>query len=461
MKLTGPKSPHWLQMVQYASDPIGFLEKTAKRYGNIFTLTGSLATTDSRPVVVVANPKALKKIFSRPKEVSSPGELQKAMAPFLGENSMLLIDPKSHRRRRKLLMPPFHGKRLFTYGKSICEITRKIINSYPPDKDFQVYLAAQEISLQVILEIVFDLPEVELRQQVRQCYLAERKYFENPLVPLMVTFPFLRKDLGRWSPWGKLQYLKGQLDELIYSEIRKCRQQKDSNRTDLLSLLLSAQDEAGDSMTDSELCDDLRLMLTTAQETVSVATSWAIHWLHTCPETLNKLRKELDDLGADPDPIEVARLPYLTAVCNEAMRIAPILPFTSSRLTQVPVELMGHQLEANTIIDCCIYLTHQDEDLYPEPKKFKPERFLEREFLSHEFIPFGGGMRTCIAQPLAEYETKLMVATLVSHYEWELTNQKPEGYQFVGSLITPGNGVPAKITKQRQQQRRQVPQFTA
>ena len=452
MKLTGSKTPHWLQMMKYIIDPIGFLDKTAKRYGDIFTLSGSLSTADPKPVVVVTHPQAIQQIFTRPQEITSPGELHQSMAPFVGDNSLFVIDGIRHQHRRKLLMPPFHSKQLYTYGQSICKVTRTIINSHSPNQAFSVYLALQEISLQVILETVFGLRDVELRQQIRQSYLSHKEYFKNSLMLLLVIFPILRKDLGRWSTWGQFLYLKQQLDELIYAEIRKCRQQNDSTRTDILSLLVSARDETGEPMTDDELCDDLRLLFSAGQEPTAIAVAWAIYWLHTHPEILEKLRQELDDLGADPDPIAIARLPYLTAVCNETMRISPIIPFASPRLAQVPIELMGHRLNPNTILDCCIYLTHQREDLYPEPKKFKPERFLERKFSFYEFLPFGGGMRGCIAQPLAEFEIKLMLAMLVSHYEWKLVNQQPERYKVEGTFLTPANGVQVKITKQRQQQ---------
>lgn len=459
MKLTGPKTPHWLNIVQYVMDPLGFLDRTAKRYGDMFTLSGSLSTTDSKSVVVVSHPKAIQKIFTKPEEITSPGELHQAMIPFAGENCLIVIDSSSHQHRRKLLMPSFHSKRLYTYGQSICEITRKVISRYSSNQTFSAYAVLQEISLQIILENVLGLYQEGLRQQLRQRYLAYKKAISNPLIAIAIAFPALRRDLGKWSPWGSFLHSKQQVDELIYAQIARCRQQNDSSQSDILSLLISAQDESGESMTDDELCDDLRLLFFAGQETVAVAVAWALYWLHNHPETLEKLRQEIDDLGANPDPVEIARLPYLTAVFNETMRISPIIPFASPRLAQVPIELAGYQLNSNTILDCSIYLTHQREDLYPEPKKFKPERFLERKFAYYEFLPFGGGMRGCIAQPLAEYEVKLILATLVSHYELNLVNHRPERYRVEGTMLRPANGVQVKIASKRQPQKRKMPQF--
>lgn len=449
MKLAGPKTPHWLNIIQYISNPLGFLEKTASRYGDTFTLSGSLSTTDSRTVVVVSHPKALKQVFTRPQDITSPGELHQAMAPFIGENSLLLIDGSRHRHRRKLLRPSFHGKCLYDYGRSICEITEKIVNSYSPNQIFLAYDALQEISLQIILETVLGLRQEGLRRQLRQRYVFYKKCVNSPLIPLVITVPILRQDFGKWTPWGRFLYAKQQINELIYVEINKCRHQNDPSRTDILNTLISARDESGETMTDDELCEDLRLMFFAGQEPPATAVAWAIYWLHNHPEILEKLRKELDDLGTDADPVNIAQLPYLTAVCNETMRISPVIPFTSPRLAEVPIELMGYKLEANTILECCTYLTHQREDLYPEPKKFRPERFLEREFTPYEFLPFGGGMRGCIAQPFAEYEIKLILATLISRYEWQLLGQRPERYWVEGTILRPAKGVQIKRLKQR------------
>lgn len=99
----------------------------------------------------------------------------------------------------------------------------------------------------------------------------------------------------------------------------------------------------------------------------------------------------------------IVRLPYLTAVCNETLRISSGNTLTSGRMVRSPFELMGYKLTPGTALFGSIYLTHHREDLYPEPKQFKPERFIEREFSPYEFLPFGGGIRSCIGANLAQF----------------------------------------------------------
>ncbi|MDY7023458.1 MAG: cytochrome P450, partial [Cyanobacteriota bacterium] len=111
----------------------------------------------------------------------------------------------------------------------------------------------------------------------------------------------------------------------------------------------------------------------------------------------------------------------------------------------------GYHLEAGTLIFPSIYLTHQREDLYPEPKKFKPERFLERKFAPYEYFPFGGGQRSCIGVALAQFEIKLVLATLLSNFELKLAENRPVKPKLQGLLLEPANGVKMVMMGKRMQ----------
>lgn len=259
----------------------------------------------------------------------------------------------------------------------------------------------------------------------------------------------LQLDLGAWSPWGNFVRQRQQIDELLYAEIRERREQPDPDRTDILSLLLLARDEEGKLMTDQELRDELMSLMFAGSETTATAMSWTLYWVHRLPEVREKLLKELETLGDSPDPMTIFRLPYLTAVCNETLRIHPVAMLTFPRVVEEPVELLGQQLEPGTALVGCIYLTHQREDLYPEPKQFNPERFLERQFSPYEFMPFGGGARRCVGEALAQFEMKLVLATILSRYQLALAEQKPVRPQRRGVTLGPAGGVKMVITGER------------
>jgi cytochrome P450 len=243
------------------------------------------------------------------------------------------------------------------------------------------------------------------------------------------------------SPWGKFMRLRYQVDELIYAEIHQRRLQPDSSRNDILSLMMAATDESGQPMSDEELRDELVTLLIAGHETTATSIAWALYWIHRHTEVQEKLLQELDTLGDNPDPNVVLRLPYLNAVCSETLRLYPVATLALNRVVKSPLEIMGYKFEPGTLLVPCIYLTHHREDIYPEPKQFKPERFLDRQYAPYEYLPFGGGNRRCIGLAFALFEMKIVLATLLSHWQMELPDSKPVLPVRKGALLGPSQGV--------------------
>ncbi len=432
--------PFWAHLIKIANDPLNHLDTIAKEYGDIFTIKFG-----STPIVFASNPQAIKQIFTNTKEIKSPGELNEEMALITGDRGLLQLDGLRHKHRRKLIMPAFHGVKMQAQGKLICDRTEKVMNQYLVGKPFIAYPTIEDITLQIGLEVVLGLSEGERYEQLKQLLPAVLKWMRSPLMQITSAFPFLQRNLGRWSPWGYLMHLREQIFQLIYAEVQERRAQADGDRTDILSELIFARDEMGELMTDEEVRDLLLSPLFAAQDASAVAITWLLYWVHRLPEVRDRLLKELSSLGDSPDPLSVVQLPYLSAVCNEALRIYPTQLFTFSRRVESPTEITGYKLSPKTLIMGCIYLTHQREDLYPQPKQFQPERFLEKQYSPYEFLPFGGGARSCIGAALAVFEMKLILATIVSRYQLELVNNQPEQPKFEGLVCYPASGVKMRV----------------
>ena len=244
-----------------------------------------------------------------------------------------------------------------------------------------------------------------------------------------------------WSPQGRFKSQLKQIDQLVYDEIQQRRKQLlDPSHIDILSLLLTARDEAGQPMTDVEIRDELITLLATGYETTPSALTWALYWIHQLPVVHDKLLKELNTLAQDSDPSEITRLPYLTAVCQETLRIYPLAIITFPRILKSSFNLMGYQFEADTVLLPSPYLTHHREELYPEPKQFRPERFLERQFSPYEYLPFGGGNRRCIGMVLAQIMMKLVLATILSRWKLTLADSRPvKPVRHGVTVAPPGN----------------------
>lgn len=433
----GPKTPRWLQKLQYTVNPLAYMDAAAQQYGHIF----NAPIVGNHPLILlISDPEALQRVFSSDTK-QFIGPRNRLIEPIVGEHSIFVLEGARHRRERRLLMPPFHGERMQTYGQLICQLTHKAMDSLPLETPFSARALMQDISLEVILKVVFGIYEGERFKQLKQLIIQLTDSLQSPLVAGALFFTSLQKDLGPRSPWGYVRSLQQQMRELIYAEIRQRRNAPERLGSDILSLLISARDEAGEPMSDAELHDELITLLLAGHETTATAVAWALYWIHRQPSVYETLRLELNNLGDDPDPLTVAQLPYLTAVCHETLRICPVAVLTVPREVKEPVELMGYHLEPGTRVYGCIYLTHQRPDLYPEPKLFKPERFLERQFSPYEFFPFGGGARRCIGEALAQFEMKLVLATILSRYQLSLADQSPERPQRRGVILVPAKGV--------------------
>ena len=438
MQISSVKLSRPQQLIQWIARPYDFLDECAEKYGDIFIAQ----LFGFPPLVIISNPQAIKEIFAVDAKQFDAGRGQQILKPLLGENSLILLDGDRHKRDRKLLMPPFHGAKVKSYGDTICQITREVSSTWPSHQPFLASEAMAEITLEVILQTVFGLREGDRYQQLKSLLITLLDATGTPVSASMLFFPWLQKDWGSWSPWGKIIRQRQQVYDLLQREIDKRRSQPDTAGDNILSLMLAARDEAGQPMTDIELKDELMTMLVAGHETTASVLTWALYWIHKLPQVKHKLLTELEELAEEADCMAAANLPYLTAVASETLRIYPIAPITSPRIATQKVTITNHAFPPDTVLAPSIYALHHREDLYPKPKQFKPERFLERQFSPSEFIPFGGGSRRCLGYALAKLEINLVLATILKHHSLKLADEQPVTPRRRGVLVAASGGVP-------------------
>ncbi|MBN3958494.1 cytochrome P450 [Nostoc sp. NMS8] len=444
-----PKTPLWLLNLLFEADPFGYMDAIFKRYGDIVTLI-----SDPTPIIYVSNPLGIKEVFTNTKEIAARGELNQDFALMTGNQGVLQLDGLIHKNRRKLLMQGFHGTRMQVCGQRICELTEKIMSKQVVGKPFAAYPIIEDITLRVGLEVIMGLDKGERYDKIKRLFVSALRIGQSSIDKILKNI-FGQQNLGRWSPQGYRLYLRQQLFQLLSSEVEERRSQADSSRTDILSDLIFASDETGETLSDEEVRDLLLSPIFAAGDASGTAIAWSLYWIHHLPSVRSRLLEELDSLGENPDPMHLVTLPYLSAVCHEALRIYPTQLFTFPRLVESTVEVMGYKLNPGTVLIGNIYSTHQREDLYPNPKEFQPERFLEKQFSPYEFLPFGGGSRVCIGGTFALFEMKLVLATILSRYELELVSQRPERPKFGGLICYPASGVKMIMRGRRQAGSRQ------
>ena len=444
-----PEGVRFLRQLKWVLDPVNYLESTKAKLPDFFE-EDALGFGEG-PLVITSHPEALQYILSRDSHSGrqsqrtlfhSPGEFNRLLAPLIGDASVIMLSGDRHKERRQLVAPAFHGERLSHYGQLIGDLTHRIIADLSPQEPFAARTLTQKVSLQIISSVVFGLTDSPRSQEIMKVLTETVDLFGSPSSALMLFFGGLQKDLGPWSPWGRFVRRQKQLDDLLYAEIRDRQSNPDSNRQDILSMLVAARTEDGEALDEKELRDELMTLLMAGHETTATAISWAMYWIHKQPEVKEKLLHELDSLGPDASPTEIAALPYLTAVCKETLRRSPVAMFAFPRVAKTEVEIMGRTFAPQTTFLGCIFLTHQREELYPNHTAFQPERFLERKYSPYEFIAFGNGSRRCVGEALAQYEMKLVVATLLSHYRFSLASDRPEIAKRRGVTLAPAKGVP-------------------
>ncbi|MBO1051932.1 MAG: cytochrome P450 [Dolichospermum sp. DET73] len=431
----GPNTPKSIQTFQTIFQPVEYLEKAVKDYGDIFTMR----ILGFPPVVSLSHPQAIQTIFKAEHDLFDTGRNNWIAQPFLGDNSVMLLDGMRHQQQRKLLMPSFHGARMQKYGKVICDITEQVIHQWIIGQRFSMYLSVQEISRQAIMSIVFGLERGERCDLIMSVLSSLLKITNSSWKFTLLWFQFPQHDLGNWSPWGNFLHQKKLLNQLLTDEICQRKTNLNSSSEDILSLMLSAHDEEGNPMSESEIRDEL-ITLIFARETTASAIAWAFYWIHAQPEVYSKLMEELEYISLDTEPSVIAKLPYLSAVVSESLRISPVGLFTFVRALKTPLKVMGYHFEPGTLLAPCIYLTHHRSDIYPEPMQFKPERFLEHQFSPYEYFPFGGGNRRCIGYAFALFEIKLVLATILKRVHLELATQRPVQPIRHGVAFTPSGG---------------------
>ena len=207
----GSRAPGLLQGFRYFRDPIGFFNRLQRRYGDVFTFTFPYFGR----VVYVADPGLVKRVFTGDPAQFHAGEANATvLEPALGPNSVLTLDDGAHMRQRKLLLPPFHGERVQAYGELIREITEREIETWPAGEPFALRPSTQRITLAVILRAVFGVREEE--RFARALELVDRF---GSSADIVTQVPWLRRNLGRFSPWMRFQRAKADLDAFIYEEI--------------------------------------------------------------------------------------------------------------------------------------------------------------------------------------------------------------------------------------------------
>lgn len=413
-----PRIPKLLQGILFLANRDRAVAAIARRHGSEFTLDLPIFGH----TVVISDPAVVKELFTMNTDViARAGNL----GEVLGPGSTFSLDGTAHRQRRKLLVPPFHGKRMPDYEQIVEEEVMRETATWREGEEFATMPSMMRITLNAILRAVFGADGAaleELRDLLPTMVLKASR--------LTVMPPAVRRDYGSWSPWARLQKLRHRYDQIIAGLIADARRDPEfSDRSDVLALLLQARYDDGSPIADDHISDELLTLLSAGHETTATTLAWALERLRRHPRLLSRLADEVDTGGSE----------LLQATIFEVQRTRPVINATA-RMTRTRVRLGEWVIPERYVVLVSISLAHAAEQNFPDATAFNPDRFVGNPPDTHTWIPYGGGIRRCIGAAFANMEMTVTLRTLLREFEFGTTYAAGEPAHSRGVATAPGRG---------------------
>ena len=408
--------------------------KARRELGDVFRIHGYV---DDLPAAVTCHPDHVRSLFTADPELAPSLVGNSALRPVVGPNSVLTAIGPRHMRQRKLLLPAFHGDAVARYRAMIAQAADREIDTWPVGRPFALAPRMQAITLDVIMGGIFGIegspargtPEHGLRQAIRSLLRLS-----TLPVAKIAELTNLRSDEAVGPQAAALAFL----DHRVYAVIEARRTAE--RRDDILSMLLDAETEDGDKLTDKEVRDELLTLVLAGHETTANSLAWAFERLLRTPAAYDRLRESVRSGENAGD--------YVEATIYEAMRARPVVPIIGRTVT-VPWRLGDYCVPAQTPVLISILLVHHRDDVYPEPFAFRPERFLGAKPGTYTWIPFGGGIRRCLGAALAMAEQRMVLEAIARRTDLEAPDPRPERARHRNVTMIPAHGARVVVRSRR------------
>lgn len=362
--------------------------------------------------------------------------------PVLG-NGLVTSEGDFWLRQRKLSQPAFLKNRVLSYAPVMSELTRNMLARWHPGQRVHVNEEFSHLTSAIALKTLFGLDAAGDREEfVRSLRLAFDLLSERfrTIIKIPLWFPTPRN--------LRTNRAIAHLYRVVDGFIAQGRARKEVG-DDLLSRLVSAQDEDGSRMTARQLREEAMTLYLAGHETTSLTLTWAWVLLAQHPASEAKLVEEWQRVlgGRSPTPDDLPNLPYTDAVIAEAMRVYPPV-YLIGREATCDLELGGYRVRRGTTIFMSQWVSHRDPRYFgPDPEAFRPERWLDglaKRIPKYAYYPFGGGPRVCIGNTFALMEAAILLATIGQRYRFTLD---PDADLTIDPQITllPKYAIPAML----------------
>jgi cytochrome P450 len=236
---------------------------------------------------------------------------------------------------------------------------------------------------------------------------------------------------GPGSPWRAMTRARAQLDAVIFAEIAR-RRASGERGSDILSLLLDAEDEDGSGLSDQELRDQVMTLLFAGHDTTTSTVTFLFFELARNPDEIEPLVSGEQAAAA------------LDMAIDETLRMYPPA-WIGPRRSVEAFELCGVRVPAGVNVNYCSWASHHLADVFPEPWRFRPSRFApeaKTALPKGAYVPFGGGSRTCIGMRFGQLEVKAIANSILNRFRLELAEPGREVSIRQMPTLSPRGGMP-------------------
>lgn len=437
-----PGLPFFGNARPFFRDPLGFLLETQRRHGDVVRVSlGPMKTT------LLAHPDLVEQVLVTDNKRFQKDAFVDNLRPVLGDG-LLTSEGDFWRRQRRLAQPAFHRERIAGYGAIMIEYASALARTYRDGQIRAIHKDMMRLTLEIVAKTLFGADVGDSAEVVGEALEVILHTFSDPIalfLPAVRNLP---------TPGQKRFHAAiARLDAVLYRFIearRKGPERPEAESSDLLSMLLRAQDEDGSRMSDKQLRDEVMTLFLAGHETTALALSWTWHLLSQHPSVDRQLGDELRDVlgDRDPTPADLPRLPYTSAVVQESMRLYPPA-WSLGREAREDIELGGFLVPKGAQVWMCPWSIQRDPRFYPEPNTFEPERWRRDSIKSlhkYAYFPFGGGPRLCIGQAFAQMEAILLLATLARAFRIEV-QPDPVVTPVPSVTLRPKHGMRGRIVR--------------
>ena len=437
----GPLGPDMLRAFSVIRrNPLDYLMSAWQQYGDVVQFP-----IPRPPSYLVNDPEGVRRVLVGNGRAYGKSTIQYRSLSLVTGEGLLVADTEAWRRQRPLVQPAFHHETLDHLVGHVDVAVQRIVADWsrlPAGSVVDVDAAMMHAALEVVGHALFG---TDLSADASR--LARATLAALDVVVARARVPITPPD---WMPSPgnrKLHAAVRELDDAV-RRMLSVRSRAASRRapTDMLDLLIGAQDDTGAQLSVQEIRDQVVTFIVAGHETVASALTWAWSLLASHPQVQRDLQDESDAvLGGRPATFaDYRRLPLARAVMDEALRLYPPA-WLITRKANEPDVLGGREIPASSLVILSPWLLHRHPAAWSRPEEFRPERFLAGEADRTAFIPFGAGLRQCIGRDFAYVEGVLMLASLAGRFT--LAYPDGAGPPRAEPLVTvrPVGGLPLRV----------------